>query len=181
MIKQYHFSTRDWILKNTNGSKSVVELGAGFFGNLSSVHPNVPIKIGIEIYQPYIDNAKYQDCIKICGDALNYKELLKNYILDTVLLVDVLEHFERPTSFKLIESLKTDFNKILLMMPVGVHVLTEDVTGFGGHQYQTHRSTWYENDIIELGFDENITDPNFHHTKPNPGCYFGVWNKKSKS
>ena len=55
----------EWITNNTIDSKSVVELGAGFFDNLKHVHPNVKTKIGIEIYKPYIDNATYNDCIKI--------------------------------------------------------------------------------------------------------------------
>jgi hypothetical protein len=60
-----------WINENTFDSICVVELGAGFFDKLSMVHGNVMIKIGIEIYKPYIDNAKYHNCIKIHGDALN--------------------------------------------------------------------------------------------------------------
>lgn len=134
-------------------------------------------KIGIEIYKPYIDNAKYHDCIKIQGSVLEYKELLSGYTLDTALIVDVLEHFDVNIAFNLIQSLKQDFRKILLMLPVGLHVLTEDVTGFGGHEYQTHRSTWYEQDILKLGFHVNIIDPNFHYSKPSLACYFGMWKK----
>lgn len=61
----------EWINENTKDSKCVVELGAGFFNRLKSVNSNVKIKIGIEIYKPYIDNSSYHDCIKIHGDILD--------------------------------------------------------------------------------------------------------------
>lgn len=181
----------EWIWANTLGSQSVVELGAGFFYRLACVPESVSIKIGIEIYEPYITNAKYPYCIKLHGDALNYKELLDNYNenvsgngkcgFDTVMIIDVLEHFDKETGIKLIDNLKKDFNKILLMMPVGKFVQETDVTGFNGHEYQKHRSYWYEEDIEKLGFTENIYDDNFHKTKERMEnkedmcCFFGVW------
>jgi hypothetical protein len=173
----------EWIKSNTITSKSVVELGAGFFAKLGSVHPNVQLKVGIEIYQPYIDNATFNDCIKIQGSALNYKELLKGYEIDTVMIIDVLEHFEKNVGYELINNLKNDFQKIMLMLPVGTFEQNKDVTGFGGHEYQTHKSYWYVDDIQKLNFNENFIDPNFHASPERVsnhldiGCYFGVWNK----
>lgn len=156
-----------------------------FFNRLSDVHQNVKIKIGIEIYKPYIDNAKFHNCIKIHGDALNYKVLLKKYDVDTVLIVDVLEHFKKEIGFNLINVLKEDFNRILLMLPIGKYEQHRDVTGFGGHEYQTHNSYWYIDDIKKLEFNNNIIDPTFH-PKHHQGdiinidtaCYFGIWDKK---
>lgn len=172
-----------WIAEKTADSKSVVELGAGFFDKLSYVHPNVKTKIGIEIFKPYIDNAKYNDCVKIVGNLLDYKNLLVNQELDTVMMIDVLEHFTKDVSYKLINDLKKDFNKILLMMPIGVFPQNMDATDLGNDEYQTHRSNWYTYDIDNLKFNDNIVDPEFHAT-PNrtmynldTSCYFGVWKK----
>jgi hypothetical protein len=179
--KSINLST--WINENTKNSKSVVELGAGFFNRLSNVHYTTPIKIGIEIWQPYIDNAKYHNCIKIQGDVKDYKLLLKGYELDTVMIIDVLEHFDKETAFKLIENLKEDFNKILLMLPVGDYIQDKDVTGYGAHIYQTHRSYWYEKDIKTLNFTNNIIDELFHDDGKRKemdlptSCYFGVYEK----
>lgn len=168
-----------WINTKTKNSKSVVELGAGFFNRLSNIDKNISLKIGIEIWKPYIDNAKYNDCIKIQGDIKNYKKLLESYELDTVMIVDVLEHFDKEDGFKLIEDLKQNFNKIILMLPIGRYEQDKDVTGFGAHEYQTHRSYWYDEDALKLNFNENIIDLFFH--KNNNGtpssCYFGVWEK----
>lgn len=173
-----------WINENTVGSTSVVELGAGFFRRLADVHNGVKTKIGVEIYKPYIDNATYHDCIKIHGDALKYRELLQGYELDTVLIVDVLEHFEKEVGFDWINELKKDFKKILLMLPTGKYEQNEDVTGFGGHEYQTHRSYWYIEDIEKLKFVHDVIDPVFHPkhhggkiSNSDTACYFGVWYK----
>ena len=173
-----------WINHNTYASDVVVELGAGFFDRLANVNESVKTKIGIEIYKPYIDNAKYDECIKIEGNLLRYKEYLTNYKLDTVMIIDVLEHFETNVALDLIENLKKDFNKILLMLPLGKYEQHQDVTGFGGHEYQTHKSYWYVNDVKKLEFHDNIIDSTFHSTEYriknnlDTACYFGVWFKK---
>lgn len=176
----------EWINENTKGSKCVVELGAGFFNRLKSVNSNVKTKIGIEIYKPYIDNSYYHDCIKINGDILDYKELLKEYEFDTVMIIDVLEHLEKDVAFKLIADLKNDFNKILLDLPLGKYEQHEDTTGFDGHEYQTHRSYWFKEDIEKLKFNINVLDE-YHHINSfrkdnnlDTGCYFGVWEKANK-
>lgn len=182
-IEYKRINSPQWINSNTMSSTTVVELGAGFFKNMNHVSSNVKTKIGIEIYEPYINNAINNDCIKIHGDALKYRELLVKYDFETVLIYDVLEHFDKDVALKLISDLKTDFKKILLMLPFGKYEQHEDVTGYGAHEYQTHRSYWYEEDILKLGFNDNIIDLNYHAT-PNrvdnnldTGCYFGVWNK----
>lgn len=183
-MKNDKINLSKWINENTEDSTTVVELGAGFFNRLESTHSNVKFKIGIEIYEPYIINAKYNDCIKIHGNALKFQEYLTEFDYDTALIVDVLEHFEKNVGYDWIEKLKTKFNKILLMLPVGKYEQSTDVTGFGGHEYQTHKSYWYENDIDKLRFDENIIDLYFHPKhhdgelkNEDTSCYFGVWHK----
>lgn len=182
---------QQWIREKTNGSITVVELGAMFFEKLKHVSPTVQTKIGIEIWEPYIKSdvdhfgvPVLQDCIKIHGSVLDYKELLKNYEKDTAMIIDVLEHFDKGVAFKFFNDLKKDFKKIILMVPAGEFPQTEDHSGFEAHDYQTHRSSWYEEDIIKLGFDEIILDDMFHANPEliannmDTGCWFCVWTKK---
>lgn len=182
---------QQWIREKTNGSITVVELGAMFFEKLKHVSPTVQTKIGIEIWEPYIKSdvdhfgvPVLQDCIKIHGSVLDYKELLKNYEKDTAMIIDVLEHFDKDVAFKFFNNLKKDFKKIILMVPAGEFPQTEDHSGFEAHDYQTHRSSWYEEDIIKLGFDEIILDDMFHanpeliDNNMDTGCWFCVWTKK---
>ncbi len=169
----------DWIDYSTAGATSVVELGAGFFNRLSAVNDSVSEKIGIEIWKPYIDNAKYNDCIKIEGDALDYRKLLVGYEPEICMLIDILEHFDKKVAIDLIASLKKDFEKIILMIPCGLYAQNKDVTGYGAHNHQTHRSYWYDDDILSLGFQENIKDSTFHVRNVSAGhdtaCYFCRW------
>jgi len=169
----------EWINEKTTNSKIVVELGAGFFGCLAYVNKNTEKKIGIEIWEPYIQNSIYDDCIKIHGNIFDYEILLSESDYDTVMIIDVLEHFEKEESIKLIESLKKRFRKVLLMIPEGNHPQEEDVTGFGAHEFQTHKSTWIFSEISEiLGFDDVIYYKNFHsQAGKDPGCVFASWER----
>jgi len=162
-----------WIRENTLGSKVVVEFGAGFFQNLSFIDNNIK-KIGIEIWYPYIQNAKYNECIKIFGDIRNYKSLINENDMDCALLCDILEHFDKEIAISLIKDIMNSFNKTLLMIPEGKHDQTKDVTGYEAHTYQTHRSTWYTIDIEKLGFDVTL-DPYFHTGSKNKGCIFAKY------
>lgn len=189
-IKYTCVNLQEWINKNTTNSSTVVELGAMFFDKLKYVNTNVLMKIGIEIWKPYID-AKIDhfglptltECKKIHGNILNYRELLVEYDLDTAMIIDVLEHFEKPIAIKLINDLKKDFKKILLMVPAGYYPQEIDHTGFGAHKYQKHRSIWRENDIAELQFTEVILDNTFHanpsliEKNMDTGCWFCSWSK----
>ena len=172
----------NWITENSKKQKHLIEFGAGFFQNLQYVPLNKEKKIGIEIWKPYIDNAKYKDCIMIHGDIRNYRNLVDNSLFDCCMYCDVLEHFDKDTAIELINMNKEDFNKILLMVPEDEHPQTEDVTGYGAHIYQSHKSTWFVEDIKKLGFQKIIYDSTF--TAPQEGdgiktggCIFAVWER----
>jgi hypothetical protein len=180
----------NWINSNTVNSKTVIELGSMFFEKLSHVSSTVETKVGIEIWEPYLKSEVdhfgkpvFKDCIKIHGDVLNYRNLVKDYSFDTVMIVDVLEHFDKDIAFKLINDLKEDFNKIILMVPSGEFPQDVDHSGFGAHEFQKHRSSWYQADIEKLEFTENILDGSFHSNpelvanKMDTGCWFCVWTK----
>lgn len=167
----------NWIKENTKECKSVVEFGSMFFDKLS--HASCPKKIGIEIWEPYILNSKYNDCIKIQGDFTKFEEFIDKEDMDCAMFIDSLEHLDRETAFSLMKKVMNNFNKVLLMIPEGTYHLERDVTGLGADFFQTHRSTWYENDIKQLGFSNIIVDKYFHEGAgyENTGCIFAIWNK----
>ncbi len=169
----------EWIFEKTEKSKVVVELGAGFFRNLSFVSSSVK-KIGIEIWEPYINNAVFHECKKIHGDIRNFDKLLNKEDIDCALICDVLEHFKKEEAITLIKKIMFSFNKTLLMIPEGIHIQNYDTTGFGADEYQSHKSTWYFDDIVSLGFDEVELDPYFHTNMPNKGCIFAEYNHSGK-
>jgi hypothetical protein len=162
----------------TAQSEIVVEFGAGFFDKLAMVHSAVKLKLGIEIWKPYVVNAKYHDCVKMLGDVLQYRSYLPRRVCDTALMVDILEHFDRQTATLWLAQIMQDFDRIIAFIPKGNHPQTRDVTGFGAHQYQTHRSTWYESDILQLGFTDILIDDGFHNQPgKDHGAIWATWCK----
>ena len=168
-----------WIRENTQNSAVVVDFGSMFFDKLGHVSSLVR-KIGIEIWKEYIDRASFHDCQKILGDFTHFEELINHSDMDCAMFIDSLEHLDKPTAMNLITRVQSQFNKILLMIPEGHHSQTTDYFNLGADKYQTHRSTWYEEDIRALGFQEIIVDPVFHSGDPSKdaGCIFAIWRKE---
>jgi hypothetical protein len=172
-----------FITQNTIGTTTLVDLGAGLFERLAWADSSVQQRIGIEIWQPYIDNARCHNCIKIQGDIRNYRELLLEYEMDTALMMDVLEHLPMEDGVKLVNDLKEDFRKIIIIMPCGKFPQDQDLLGHENHEYQTHKSSWYEEDFEKLNFGISIIDKTFHLTaervakNEDVAAFFGVWEK----
>jgi len=161
-----------WISVNTQNSISVVDFGAGYFGKLSFVSPNVKYKIGIEIFQEYIDESRFEDCVKVNGNFLKYRELVNSKFYDTALIIDALEHVTKEEAFKFIQMLQEDFNRILLEIPIGNHPQKGNK-----NKWQEHKSTWSVNEIELMGFDV-VYISNYHTDKQkDSGCLFANWEK----
>jgi len=177
------FDFLKWLKDETTNCTSVVEFGSMFFGVLSLIHETVKNRIGIEIHKPYIDKATFHNCIKIHGNMKNYRELVDKKYFDCALFVDSLEHLNEEEAIQLIESCKVDFNKIVLMIPEGLHPQTYDLMNMGAEEYQTHRSVWTLEKLQALNFN-CVLDKHFHEfgderdKNKNSGCLFCTWNKK---
>lgn len=167
----------NWIAENTKNNNCVVEFGSMFFDKLS--HTRSTKKIGIEIWKPYIEAAKYDGCVKIHGDFREFEKLISKEDMDCAMFIDTLEHLTKEDAVILMEKVMNKFNKVLLMIPEGDYPLHKDVTGMGADEHQTHRSTWFLEDIKKLGFKNIIVDPVFHSGSgyKNTGCIFAIWNK----
>ena len=183
MIKKVvGFSFYPWFIKEMSGYDTVLDLGAGSFNHLGEI--GAKVKIGIESFQPYIDNAVFKDCHMICGNMIHYRDLTMDLWegRKAVMLIDALEHIPMPFAMKLVKELKEDFDKILIMSPRGYDYQDKDVTGLGNDEGQTHKSFWFDEDMEKLNMTEVLVDEDYHrneHPFPDKGCYFAVWNKKT--
>lgn len=167
----------EWIFLNTEGSTCVVEFGAGMFEKLHWVHPSVPKTVGIEVYEPYFNLRNVPaNCTAILGNMQDFGRLVKPEDMDTALFVDSLEHLSDEDAYQLISKVKWQFRKILVFVPEGNHPQTTDAFKMGGDTWQTHRSTWHREDLIDMGFQKVVVDP-VYHNEPNKdrGAIFGVW------
>lgn len=174
---------KNWISKETIGAKCVVEFGAGFFEKLA--HVRASRLIGIEAHRAFIDNAVFHDCQKVEGNFLNFEGLLSEEDMDVAMFIDSLEHVTREEAFDLIRRVQKKFRKIILFIPEGEHHSDHDPYGLGGDYWETHRSTWYESDIRELGFENIRIDSDFHslrnkkelYKKYDTGAIYAVWER----
>jgi hypothetical protein len=185
-IQQAKVNLAGWIQYATTGSDTVVEFGSMHFDKLRWA--NCKNKIGIEIYKPYIESATFHECSKIQGDFREFESLISDKDMDCALFIDTLEHITREEAFDLMERVMSKFKRVSLMIPEGHQPMEEDVTGQGGHEWQTHRSSWRVEDLIALGFEESsiVLDPQFHSkqasfdpTDRDVGCLFATWVSKT--
>ena len=164
----------NWIFHNTFMSPSVVDLGAGRFDKLRYVHPTVRRRIGIEIFKAWYDNPLCPDCKRILGDIRDFEKLLKAEDMDTALMIDIIEHFPMPEGKDLIRRIMGRFRRVLLMVPEGNHPQGMNY----GNVFEAHLSTWWLEDVKELGFQEILFIADYHNEiGKDHGCMFAKWNR----
>lgn len=179
MIIERGFTSSDyanWISEGTEGKDCVVDFGAGLFSNLIG-HVRSKRKVGIELFLPYIDSVAIPSDIRVVhGDILEFEKLLHDDEYDMALMTDVLEHLEKDVALQLVDRIMRRFNTFFLMIPEGNHPQTNDAHGLGNELLQTHRSTWYAEDL--LGFDVVYRDARFHNEPgKDHGCLFAEFRK----
>jgi hypothetical protein len=155
---------------------------------LLQVHPDVRFRIGIEAYAPYLMHSQCRgaacpDRTMILADMREFDKYIPAVHRDVAVFVDSLEHLPRAEAFALMARVLATFRKVLLFVPEGDHPQTTDGTGQGGDFYQTHRSTWRDPDVHELGFSDVTVDSLYFADDPDHpkskgcGAIFAVWEK----
>lgn len=175
-----------WILEQTKGFGSVVEFGCMFGDRLEQVHPDVLVRVGIEAHEPYVSYKRTTSRARpgriiVHGDMREFEDLVPPGYREVALFVDSLEHLTREDAFDLMGRVMAAFRKVVLFIPKGEHPQTADALKMGADDYQTHRSTWYESDLYELGFDDVTTDDYFYAGEGKAGslsAMFAVWNRR---
>lgn len=167
----------EWIKNNTKGSISVVDFGCMLGSRFKMVASSVVNRIGIEIWKPYLD-APQTKFTPIHGDMRDFESLVDPKFYDCALFIDTIEHIPKDDGLILLKRVQELFNRIVLITPNGYFKWEVDVTGFDSHESQKHKSSWYEKDLGELGFETKvIKDYNPPIEGNTKDCLFGVWNK----
>lgn len=165
----------EWIRKQTEGMKTAVEMGCGFGNNLADIRCET--RIGIDIFKPYLEMDKSDGAILIHGDATDLTRLPAFDRPAVALLVDVIEHIEKPDALIWLYDLKATFDRIAVQTPFGFHVQTEDYYRMGGDIHQKHRSGWSPEDFASRGFKVEVVK-DYHIMqlhKGSPDAIFAVW------
>jgi SAM-dependent methyltransferase len=104
--------------------------------------------IGVDIFAPYLREAKHIYHDVICGDVRFLP--IRSHSADVVLALDIIEHLESMDGFRLIKDLEQiAVNQIFIYTPVGFNPKSylED-----NNPWQAHRSVWHPNDFRSKGY-----------------------------
>ena len=137
----------------------VLDIGAGIYP-FNHINFVPKLQMIIEPYSEYIDvlkanfdNDSYVLIFK--ADALTVLKLLAENSVDTVFLIDVIEHMSKETGMELITELnRVTKQQIIIFTPLGFmpqHVNTDkkDRWGLTGGQFQEHLSGWTPEDFSD--------------------------------
>ena len=139
--------TADGLKKELSGCESVLDIGCGC--NSPIQHCNVPFSVGVDLFEPYLDESKkkaiHSEYIK--ADIREVEFEAKSF--DAVLCSEVLEHLIKADGCELIEkTVQWARNKVIITTPNGY--LWQD--GFADNPLQEHKSSWSVEDFQQLGF-----------------------------
>lgn len=132
------------------GSKKVLDVACGQYSPLRGVKRTF-MSEGIDIYKPYLKISKQRKIHDkyTYGDIVNLNSYYKDKSFDAVICLDVIEHFTKTDSIKLIKKIeKIAKNKIILMTPNGFYHQDH----LEGNPHEEHKSGWGINDFRKLGY-----------------------------
>jgi 2-polyprenyl-3-methyl-5-hydroxy-6-metoxy-1,4-benzoquinol methylase len=141
--------------KELKDCKSVLDLGCGPSSPLKYLkkEPRLTLySVGVDIFEPYI--LKNLEENKIHSEYINtdiFKIDFPANSFDCILLIDVIEHFEKTDFQNFLPKLEKIANKIIIITPNG---FIEQKT-YDNNQNQIHLSGWTQKEMKKLGFKCN--------------------------
>ena len=124
-------------------------IGSGRFGKLIKTRLLSRVRItGVEIWPKYRGrNWAYYDEIVI--EDIRAFLAHDSRAFDFVLLIDVLEHFEKPHGQEVLQDLKRRARRAII---VSTPITDYPQGAFRGNQYEVHRCIWRRRDLKAAGF-----------------------------
>lgn len=135
-------------------SNTVLDVGCGVGETLGKFC--CPIKVGVDAHRPYLENTKLGETfLKINFRAEGLRELFLPKSIDSVTLIDVIEHFEKEVAWDVLCQVEEIAAKrVIIFTPRGFfRQLDVDHYNLGGESFQRHRSGWEVEDFQKLGYN----------------------------
>lgn len=133
--------------------KSVLDVGCGLA--LKSQFIKADMRVGVDIHRPYLERGSLQvkadvaeTLVLINDDVLCLDQRFLPKSFDVVLLLDVIEHFDKATGYHLLHMCEQIARvAVCVETPLGFVPQNMDILGMGGAHWQTHRSGWTPQDF----------------------------------
>lgn len=132
------------------GCSSVLDVGCGSDSPLAKVKKFF-FNHGIDAHRPSIlksKDKKIHDKYTV-GNLNNLRAHFKRKSFDAVIALDVIEHFPKDDSYKLIQEMeKIARKKVIILTPNGFY--PQD--GYDSNPYQIHKSGWSSETLRKIGY-----------------------------
>lgn len=136
--------------RELRNSASVLDVGCGGDSPLSHVKKTF-LSHGVDAHKPSIlksKKKKIHDNYTV-GNITKLGRYFKTNSFDTVIALDVIEHFPKNEAFKLIKDMeRIARKKVILLTPNGFY--PQD--GYDSNPYQIHKSGWNTQDLRKIGY-----------------------------
>lgn len=143
----FYYKTLERHLK---GCSTVLDVGCGSDSPLARIKKFF-LSHGIDAHKPSIlksKDKKIHDNYTV-GNIGSLRSHFRRKSFDAVIALDVIEHFPKEDSYKLIEEMeKIAKKKVILLTPNGFY--SQD--GYDSNPYQIHKSGWSSKDLQRLGY-----------------------------
>lgn len=160
-------SKEDWAKNNLveifkdewpEGVVSVLDVACGV--SLKSKYIPAQIRVGVDIYPEYFKHIESDvPYVVVKGDVRKLNEMFMPKSFDVVIATDIIEHLHFDEAISMIKQCEEIARKaVILETPMGFVHQNLDITGHGGHEWQTHRSAWSIRDLKILGYKVKIRD-----------------------
>jgi len=136
--------------RNLADCSTVLDVGCGHSSPLGQLKGKFKSE-GIEIYQKTLLQSKKNKTHDkyTLGDIRNLSTIYKNKSFDACINIDVIEHFTKKESLKLIKDMENiATKKVIILTPNGFL----EQHAYDGNPHQEHKSGWKKEDLEKLGY-----------------------------
>ena len=122
--------------------------------SLKSKYIPAQIRVGVDIYEEYFKHIEADvPYVVVKYDIRKLREIFIPKSFDLVIALDVMEHLVKEESLDVLRQCEEIAKKaVIIETPRGYLPTNMDITGWGGHEWQTHRSEWQPEEFEKLGF-----------------------------
>ena len=131
--------------------QSLLDVGCGSNSPIHRFSGKIPETVGMDGFQPSIDQASKKGIHKnyIVGDVMKSLAVTPSKSFDVVIAIDVIEHFEKePGWFFLSELERVAKKRVIIFTPNGFLPQGE----YDENPHQLHRSGWEVSEFIAKGY-----------------------------
>lgn len=141
--------TEDRLRTDLAGCDSIIDAGCGKDSMIGAFNC---YKIGVDLWQPYIDDSKRKRLHNeyVNGDILEYLKMCKDKSIDGIYFGAVVEHVDAVKGkLFLLEAERVARKKVIVITTNG-YIRHEEIDG---NPYQAHLSGWYVDYFKSIGYE----------------------------